>query len=173
MRVHINYMSSPKVSPEVQSQLISSALDEARAAFTRDEVPVGAVVAKLENGTLHILSRAGNRVEEQRCASAHAEHIAIQSASALLGNWRLEGCILAVTLEPCTMCAGLIRAARIPLIIYGASDPTLGAFGSLYDLSQDGRLGKVPRVISGVEERACSEILSEFFSKKRAQQSKI
>ncbi len=166
-------MSSFKISAEIQSQLMAAALHEAQQAFDRDEVPVGAVVARIWNGSLEIVAQAGNMVEQMQSAAAHAEFVAIQAASKRLGSWRLQECVLAVTLEPCTMCAGLIRLSRIPTIIYGAGDSRQGAFGSLYDLSQDTRLGSVPRVIAGQEERACSELLTKFFAKKRTRTKQI
>ena len=139
------------------------ALSAAAAAAGAAEVPVGAVL--WFDGT--VIADSRNETEASKDPTAHAEVLAIRRAAAKLNNWRLEGCILCVTLEPCTMCAGAIRLARVPTIIYGASDPRMGAFGSLYDLSEDKRLGPVPRVIYGVKESDCSGILKGFFEKRR------
>jgi tRNA(adenine34) deaminase len=144
---------------------MSAALAEAELAAAKGEVPVGAVVAC--GG--EILSRAHNLTESLRDASAHAEMLAMRRASEIKKNWRLADCVLCVTLEPCTMCIGAMRLARFSTLIFGAGDSRQGAAGSLYDLSQDERLGALPRVIRGVEEKRCAEILGEFFKKRRAQ----
>jgi tRNA(adenine34) deaminase len=135
------------------------ALSAAAEAASAGEVPVGAVIWR--DGS--VIADSRNETEASKDPTAHAEVLAIRRAAAKLKNWRLEGCVLCVTLEPCTMCAGAIRLARIPTVVYGAYDPGMGAFGSLYDLSEDRRLGPVPRVISGVKESDCSGILKRFF----------
>ena len=145
------------------SNFMRIALEQAQLAASIGEVPVGAVVAR-EN---KIISSAHNRMEADKDASAHAEILAIRAASKELANWRLEDCVLCVTLEPCTMCLGAIKQARIPTVVFGASDPRLGACGSLYDLSIDPRNGPVPRIISGFEQEKCSALLKDFFSKIR------
>ena len=135
----------------------------AASAATANEVPVGAVIA--HNG--NIIGRGHNTTEQSKTVIAHAEIHAINEASRALENWRLSECILCVTLEPCTMCLGAIRLARIPLVVFGAGDSKQGAIGSLYDLSQDERLGTPLRVISGIKGDACEAALRNFFKDKR------
>jgi tRNA(adenine34) deaminase len=139
------------------------ALEEAQAAFDEDEVPIGAVIVRGEQ----VIARAHNQREQLRDPTAHAEMIAITQAAAALGSWRLEGCGLFVTLEPCPMCAGAIVQARIPLVVYGALDPKAGAVHSLYRLLDDLRLNHRAEVVSGVLGEACGQILSRFFQKQR------
>lgn len=143
---------------------MGDALAEALLAAERGEVPVGAVIWHPTSG---IIARASNRVEEFTDATAHAEMLAIRAASAAISNWRLGECALFVTLEPCTMCIGALRNARVGTIIYGASDPRAGAVGSLYDLALDQRLGQVPRVISNVRSAECAKLLTDFFVRRR------
>lgn len=151
------------LSQELIDHLMTEALSEAEKAFLENEVPVGAVVSYRDK----IIARAHNTVEKDKQVSSHAEVLAMQFASKVIGDWRLTECILCVTLEPCSMCIGAIRLSRIGTIIYGASDPRLGACGSLFDLSQDPRLGATPRVISGVREDDCRNLLQEFFIQQR------
>jgi len=158
---------SMHISPEHCEELMRQALAEAQAASKIGEVPVGAVIARLDNNKLVICAAAHNLVESHKDPTAHAERLAIQEAAKSLGNWRLSECILCVTLEPCTMCAGAISLARVGCVIFGAADPVQGAYGSLYDLSSDARLPSNPRVIGGVLEKECSTILGEFFARKR------
>src|SRR6201993_2985248 len=113
------------------------ALEEARIAFGDDEVPVGAVIVSLAGG---VLARAHNQREQLKDPTAHAEMIAITQAAAALRSWRLENCVLYVTLEPCPMCAGAIVLARLPMVVYGAADPKAGACGTLYQITSDPRL---------------------------------
>ena len=150
-------------TPDFISHLMTEALREAASAAASGEVPVGAVIA--HSGS--IIARAHNTTEASATVTAHAEMHAINLASKVLGSWRLSECILCVTLEPCTMCLGAIRLARIPTIIFGAGDSRQGAVGSLYDLSQDERLGSPVRVISNVHRTECEEILSSFFKRLR------
>lgn len=152
-----------KPTPDFISHLMAEALREAAHAAAKGEVPVGAVIAHKEA----IIARAHNTTEASATVTAHAEMHAINRASQTLGGWRLSDCILCVTLEPCTMCLGAIRLARIPTIIFGAGDSRQGAVGSLYDLSQDERLGNPIRVISNIQQKECEEILSQFFKKLR------
>jgi len=142
---------------------MQEALSEAASAAAVGEVPVGAVIAHKDT----IIARAHNTTEASATVTAHAEMHAINSASRTLGSWRLSECILCATLEPCTMCLGAIRLARIPTIIFGAGDSRQGAVGSLYDLSQDDRLGSPLRVISNIHRAECEAILSSFFKKLR------
>jgi tRNA(adenine34) deaminase len=150
-------------SEELLQHLMSEALAEAKRAESVGEVPVGAVIA--HRGA--IIGRGHNRTEQDHCVTSHAELVAIQNASRSLTNWRLSECILCVTLEPCTMCLGAIRLARIPTIVFGAGDSRQGAIGSLYDLSQDERLGPPPRVIQGVSRDSCEQMLTDFFKARR------
>ncbi len=139
------------------------ALEEAAAALEENEVPIGAVIVRGRE----VLGRAHNQREQLRDPTAHAEMIAITQAAAALGSWRLEGCGLFVTLEPCPMCAGAIVQARIPLVVYGALDPKAGAVHSLFRLLDDPRLNHRAEVVSGVLAEACGEILTRFFQKQR------
>lgn len=140
------------------------ALDEAAAAAGEDEVPIGAVVVSFEKG---IIGRAHNQRERLHDPTAHAEMIAITQAAQALRSWRLERCALYVTLEPCPMCAGAIVQARLPYVVYGASDPKAGACDTLYQITTDGRLNHRARVVSGVLADRCAAILSAFFADKR------
>ena len=144
------------------------ALEEARAAFAEDEVPVGAVIVSLERG---VIARAHNQREQLRDPTAHAEMIAITQAAQALQSWRLEGCILYVTLEPCPMCAGAIVQARLPLLVYGTTDPKAGACDTLYRIPTDPRLNHRARVIGGVLADRCAGVLSAFFADKRGKRS--
>jgi tRNA(adenine34) deaminase len=144
------------------------ALAEAEAALQADEVPVGAIIIHQDPilGS-QIVGAAHNQREGLHDPTAHAEMIAITQAAASLGNWRLEGCILYVTLEPCPMCAGAIVQARIPKIIYGASDPKAGAVRSLFQLLSDPRLNHRAEIVEGVLGEVCGELLTRFFREKR------
>ena len=150
-------------SPEFIDQLMAEAIAQAKSAAALGEVPVGAVVA--HNNA--IIGRGRNTTEHDQTIVAHAELHAIQEASKKLGSWRLNECIMCVTLEPCTMCLGAIRLARIPVIIFGAGDSQQGAVGSLYDLSLDERLGTPPRVIRNIKATECQDLLKGFFSSLR------
>ena len=139
------------------------------ATFTRDrsgDVPVGAILVDDDGVALAV---GANEREATGDSTAHAEIVAIREASVKRGNWNLEDLTLVVTLEPCVMCAGAIRAARIKRVVFGAWDELAGASGSVYDILRDPRLGKPVEVIGGVLEEECSTILSEFFAKRRAE----
>ena len=138
------------------------AMSLAKMAEEIDEVPVGALVVK--DGV--VIARAYNTRETSKCATHHAEVLAIEEACRALGGWRLIGCTLYVTMEPCAMCAGAIINARIPRVVYGTKDIRFGAFGSLIDLSEV-PLNHKPEVIGGVLEDECREMLREYFKKKR------
>jgi tRNA(adenine34) deaminase len=139
--------------------------DRQEGADLQQDVPVGAVVLD-EAGT--VLARARNRREADRDPTAHAEIVAIRQAARSLGSWRLTGLTLVVTLEPCTMCAGAITAARIARLVYGAEDPRAGAVGSLWDVLRDTRLNHRPEVIGGVLAEDCGALLRDFFALRRA-----
>lgn len=141
------------------------ALAEADAAERDGDVPVGCVVLD-ENGT--VIGRGRNRREQDEDPSAHAEIVAMRQASAAVGSWRLVGCTLVVTLEPCVMCAGAIVNARVPHVVYGCHDPKAGAAGSLMNLLDDPRLNHQATITSGVLEDECAERLRAFFRKQRS-----
>ena len=139
------------------------ALDEARKAGAAGEVPIGAVVVC---GDV-VVAHGHNRRETDADPTAHAEMIAVREASKALGRWRLSGCTVYVTLEPCPMCAGALHAARIDRCVYGATDPKAGALGTLYDIASDERLNHRYEVTAGVLADESSAILKEFFSSLR------
>jgi tRNA(adenine34) deaminase len=139
------------------------ALSEARAALEHDDVPVGAVI--VHDG--EVLAQAHNRREVDRDPTAHAEVLALRAAAAALESWRLDGCVLYVTLEPCTMCAGAMVLARLPELVFGATDPKAGAVGSLYDVARDPRLNHRIAVTGGVMDAECSAVLRQFFTARR------
>jgi tRNA(adenine34) deaminase len=149
------------VSPDELDLAMRSALDEARAALATGDVPVGAVVLD-PDGTC--LSRGRNAREATGDPTAHAEIRALRAAAAALGTWRLTGCTLVVTLEPCAMCAGAAVLARVARIVYGAVDPKAGAAGSLWDLPRDRRLNHRPDVVGGILADAAGELLRDFFA---------
>ena len=140
------------------------ALELAAAVAERGDVPVGALVLD-ENGS--ILGAAGNAREADGDPTAHAEILAIRQASRVLGSWRLLGCTLVVTLEPCAMCAGALVLARLDRLVFGAVDPKAGAVGSLYDIPADPRLNHRPQVIGGVLADDSSAMLRAFFAARR------
>lgn len=166
---------------------MSLALREAALAAERDEVPVGAVIVRVDESTtgddLHeplgmsgvarigaerrVIAKAHNQREMLRDPTAHAEMLAITQAAEALDRWRLSGTVLYVTLEPCAMCAGAIVLARIPRIVYGADDPKAGACGSVMDVTRHERLNHRVRVDGGVMREECSVLLRDFFVEKR------
>ena len=139
------------------------ALDQAQAALEEEEVPVGAVVVHQER----VIAEAYNQRESLNDPTAHAEMIAITQAAEVMGSWRLTDCTLYVTLEPCPMCAGAIVQARLPLVIFGATDPKAGACQSLYAITNDERLNHRSIVLNGVLESECRGILQDFFQQQR------
>jgi tRNA(adenine34) deaminase len=140
------------------------ALTEARAAGADGDVPVGAVVLDAHGA---VVGSGHNRREASGDPTAHAEILAIRAAAGLAGQWRLSGCTLVVTLEPCAMCAGAIVLARLDRVVFGAYDPKAGAVGSLWDLVRDRRLNHRPEVVGGVLRAECSELLAGWFEAKR------
>lgn len=143
---------------------MAMALEEAQIAADHDEVPVGCVIVSLKQG---VIARAHNQREMLKDPTAHAEMIAITQAATSLKSWRLEDCIIYVTLEPCPMCAGAIVLARLPLVVFGAADPKAGACVTLYQITTDPRLNHRARVVGGVLADRCGEVLSTFFAGKR------
>ena len=144
-------------------ELMAAALDEARAAGAAGEVPIGAVIAR--DG--EIIARGANRTVRDNDATTHAEVVAIRAASAVLGTWRLEGCTLAVTVEPCAMCAGAIVLARLDRVVFGAWDDKAGMAGSVGDLLRHPRLNHRPEVLAGVRGTECGALVQEFFRGRR------
>jgi tRNA(adenine34) deaminase len=142
------------------------ALAEAEQAAGEDEVPIGCVIVSLERG---VIAAGHNQREQLRDPTAHAEMIAITQAAQALNSWRLENCILYVTLEPCPMCAGAIVLARLPMVVYGTTDPKAGACDTLYRITSDPRLNHRAQVVGGVLAERCGELLSNFFAAKRRQ----
>lgn len=143
---------------------MEAALAEARAALATDDVPIGAVVLA---PTGEVLGTGRNVREAEHDPTGHAEVVAIRAAAAALGSWRLEGCTLVVTLEPCTMCAGAVVLSRLARLVYGAHDPKAGAVGSLWDVVRDRRLNHRPEVLSGVRAAECAALLDTFFADHR------
>jgi len=143
---------------------MGAALSEARAAGESGDVPVGAVVLSTAG---EVIGAGRNLRQVEHDPSAHAEIVAIRAAASSLGSWRLDGCTLVVTLEPCLMCAGAVLQARIPRIVLGAWDAKAGATGSQWDVVRDARIGSKVEVISGVRADECADLLAEFFEARR------
>jgi tRNA(adenine34) deaminase len=141
-----------------------AALAEARLALDTGDVPIGAVVLDAEGRSL---GRGHNEREALGDPTAHAEVLALREAAAARGEWRLEGCTLVVTLEPCTMCAGAAVLSRVERVVFGAYDDKAGAVGSLWDVVRDRRLNHRPEVLSGVCADECTLLLQEFFATHR------
>ena len=144
------------------------AIDQARLAEQQDEVPVGAVIVH----ETRVVAAAFNQREQLRDPTAHAEMIAITQAAEAINNWRLERCVLYVTLEPCPMCAGAILQARIPWLVYGARDPKAGAVHSLFQMLSDQRLNHETQVVSDIMADQCGAMLTDFFRRQREQGKK-
>jgi len=140
------------------------ALAAAAVALDSGDVPVGAVVVSA-SGT--VLATAANARERDADPTAHAELLALRAAATAAGSWRLAGCTLVVTLEPCTMCAGALVLARVSRLVYGAPDPKAGAVGSLWDVVRDRRLNSRPEVVGGVLAAESAELLRSFFAARR------
>jgi tRNA(adenine34) deaminase len=140
-------------------------LAEAEAAAAEDEVPVGALVLHPERGVIGV---GRNRREAWHDPTAHAEMIALAQAGRALGAWRLDGCVLYATLEPCPMCAGAAVQARVAMVVYGAADPKGGGCETLYRIPTDPRLNHRAVVVGGVLADRCGAVLTEFFRRKRA-----
>jgi tRNA(adenine34) deaminase len=145
--------------------LMGMALEEASAAPAHGDVPVGAVVVDPEGA---VLARRHNERERAGDPTAHAELLALRDAAARLGAWRLDGCVLVSTLEPCPMCAGAALAARIGTVVFGAADPKAGACGSLYNLGADPRLNHEMTIVPGVRAAEAGDLLRRFFSERRS-----
>jgi len=148
---------------------MEQALKEAQNGFEESEVPVGAVVVK--DG--RIIGRGHNRTESLKDATAHAEMIAITSAAGVVGDWRLDDCILYCTIEPCAMCAGAAVLSRIKTIVYGARDARFGACGSIFEVPTEKRLNHRIEIISGIMEKESLELMQLFFQEVRKKKEKI
>ena len=143
------------------------ALAQADIAENNGDIPVGCVIIHQGN----IIAKACNQREQLQDPTAHAEIIALTQAAAAIGSWRLHGCTVFVTLEPCSMCAGALVLARIDHLIFGCTDPKTGACGSLYNIVQDQRLNHSIKITSGVLQEQCSHQLKSFFAQKRAKKT--
>ena len=147
------------------NDVMGIALEEARAALEHDDVPIGAVVVTLDSHT--VIARRHNERELSRDPTAHAEILALRDAARELGTWRLDGCALVVTIEPCPMCAGAALAGRVHRVVFGAPDPKAGACGSLYNLAADPRLNHEMDVVVGVRAEEAAGLLADFFASRR------
>jgi tRNA(adenine34) deaminase len=141
------------------------ALAAAAEATATGDVPVGAVVVDADGV---VIGSARNRREADQDPTAHAEILALRQAARALGSWRLDGCSLVVTLEPCTMCAGAVVLARVPRLVFGAWNAEMGAVGTMWDVVRDRRLYHRPEVISGVLQDECGALMSAFFDAQRS-----
>ena len=154
-------MSLPRTARSIQlAGWMDLALFEAALTAGSGDVPIGAVVLDADG---QVIGTGRNRREECGDPTAHAEVLALREAAAQRGEWRLEGCTLVVTLEPCAMCAGAIVLARVPTVVFGAWDPKAGACGSVFDIVRDPRLNHWVEVTGGVRESECAALLREFF----------
>jgi tRNA(adenine34) deaminase len=149
---------------EIDRRFMQEALALARQALDAEDVPIGALVVRRGR----IIGRGYNQREKLQDPTAHAEMIALTAAAAHVGHWRLEGCTLYVTLEPCPMCAGALVLARLPRLVYGASDSKAGASGSLFTLTQDPRLNHQVETVAGILAEPSAELLREFFRHRRS-----
>ena len=143
---------------------MAAALDEARAALATGDVPIGAVVLDPDGA---VVGRGHNVREAEDDPTGHAEIVALREAAKATGSWRLEGCTLVVTLEPCTMCAGAAVLARVARVVFGAYDDKAGAVGSLWDVVRDRRVNHRPEVVTGVLAAESTALLDEFFRGQR------
>lgn len=150
-------------TPQTAEYYMKEALKEAKKAYKKDEVPVGAIIVK--NG--EIIAKAHNNKESKKDTTKHAEIIAIQKASKALGAWRLEDCEMYVTLEPCTMCAGAMINARIKKVTYGTADEKTGACGTVLNLFEDYTFNHKVECEKGIMQKECEQILKDFFKKLR------
>lgn len=149
---------------QIDQHYMGRALEMAYQAVEADEVPVGAIIVR----DSQVIAAASNQREMLKDPTAHAEMIAITQAASAMEDWRLEKTTLYVTLEPCPMCAGAILQARVPRVVFGASDRKAGAVASLYELLSDARLNHRSEVVGGVMAERCGQVLTEFFASKRA-----
>lgn len=160
-------MTAARIGPvpaDADEVLIRRALQIAAAAPRTGDVPIGAVVVDADGRELAVACNGREAIGDP---TAHAEILALRAAAAMVGEWRLEGCTLAVTVEPCTMCAGAIGLSRVARVVFGAWEPKTGAAGSLWDVLRDRRLNHRPEVVSGVLAGECAALLESFFADQR------
>jgi tRNA(adenine34) deaminase len=165
-QLHLVDSHHPEITP-TDLAMMDRAIDLAKSAAARGEVPVGAVVYRDDD----VIAEAANDREATNDPAGHAELVALREAGRRLGTWRLNDCSLAVTLEPCPMCAGAMVNARLGRLIYGTTDPKAGACHTLYAIPTDPRLNHRVRVIGGIEAKRCRELLTEFFRARREKRS--
>lgn len=151
------------MASDLDKQMMRVAIEEAKKVLAYGDVPVGAVVAKADD----VLGRAGNARERKQDPTAHAEITALRAAASVVGSWRLEGCTMYVTLEPCAMCAGALVLGRMERLVFGADDPKAGFAGSLGNLVRDERLNHSLEVEPGVLSAECGDLLKAFFRERR------
>jgi tRNA(adenine34) deaminase len=156
-------MSLKEIQNQTDEQYMRMALGQAQIAEENGDVPIGAVIVHNNQ----IIAKAYNQREQLQDPTAHAEIVALTQAATALENWHLNDCTIYVTLEPCCMCAGALVLARISRLVYGCDDPKTGAVKSLYNIVQDKRLNHQVKVTSGVLADECSQILQEFFARRR------
>lgn len=161
-------MDEPIIDLHSDAHFMGEALRQAARAYEAEEVPVGAVIVREGR----IIARAWNQVELLKDATAHAEMLALTQAQEAVGDWRLTDCTLYVTKEPCPMCAGAIVQARIPMVVYGTTDPKGGACHTLYSITDDSRLNHRCQVLGGVMKGDCQLMLQQFFAEQRAKGKK-
>ena len=154
-------MPTPDPASSPWREAMDAALAEARAALATGDVPIGAVVVAPDG---EVLGAGRNVREADADPTGHAEVVALRAAARRRGEWRLDGCTLVVTLEPCTMCAGAAVLSRVDRVVFGAWDPKAGAVGSLWDVVRDRRLNHRPEVVSGLLAAESSALLEEFFA---------
>ncbi|MBA7619648.1 tRNA-specific adenosine deaminase [subsurface metagenome] len=157
-----------KSATKLDERFMKIAIEQAQIAEENGDVPIGAVI--VHNDT--IIAKAYNQREQLQDPTAHAEIIALTQAAAALETWRLEGCTIYVTLEPCPMCAGALILARMDRLVYGCDDPKTGAVKSLYNIVQDDRLNHKIEVTAGLLADDCSKMLQKFFQKRRVENNK-
>ncbi len=162
-RVRARILALPPGTTKEDQEMMARAIELAHEAGARGEVPVGAVIYR--HGV--ILGEASNDREASADPTGHAEVVALRRAALTLGGWRLNDCSIAVTLEPCPMCAGALVNARVARLVYGARDPKAGAVDTLYDLCRDARLNHRMSVIGGVMRHPCAQLLTDFFRERR------
>ena len=149
------------IDPDIR--FMQMAMDQAAIAEENGDVPIGAVIVYEKR----VIAKAYNQKEQLSDPTAHAEIIALTQAAAYIGSWRLHGCTIYVTLEPCTMCAGALVLGRLDRLVYGCDDPKTGAVKSLYNIVQDSRLNHTLEVTSGIIAQECSKQLQQFFQRRR------
>jgi len=156
--------NQPSIDLTSDQHFMNEALRQARLAYEADEVPVGAVIVR----EAKIIARAHNQVEMLKDATAHAEILAITQAASVIGDWRLEGCTMFVTKEPCPMCAGAVMLSRLKRLVFGVRDERAGAAGSVFPITSAAGLNHVIEVVSGVKEAEARDLLQSFFRGKRS-----